>query len=330
MWFFLVKITFLLYNICMKIKKLKFNNGTVLANNIMLAPMAGWTDVGFRSLCYRAGAGLCFTEMISAKALLYGNKKTFDMLATAENEKPIALQLFGKEPDVFAKAVQLDEVQKFDVIDINMGCPAPKIVKNGEGSFLLTNIELARQIVRAVRQNTNKVVSVKMRKGYNENDESALAFVKMCEEEGVDFVTIHGRTKVQGYSGSNDLDFIKRCVETVSIPVIANGDIVNKETAEYVLNYTGAAGIMIGRGALGNVEIFAKCTGKSCKISKKEQILYHFCILEKYFNKKMVSLTMKKHLAHYAAKLAKRGEFVRKIMNCTTTDEMKNLVNSYF
>lgn len=320
----------MLYNVIMKIKKLKFKNGLILKNNVFLAPMAGWTDVGFRSLCYKEGAGLCFTEMISAKALLYGNKKTFDMLAIEENEKPIAIQLFGHEPEVFARVVKMQELQKFDIIDINMGCPAPKIVKNGEGCHLMTDIELARNIIRSVVLNTDKVVSVKFRKGFSEDSVNAVKFAKMCEEEGVSFITIHGRTKTQGYSGRNDLDIIKDVVKNVQIPVIANGDILNEIDMKNVLEYTGASGVMIGRGAVGNPEIFAKCVGKNSKLSKKQQILYHFRILEKYHDEKFVLLTMKKHLVSYAKGITKNTDFVKKIMKTSNILEMKNLIEEYF
>lgn len=310
----------------MKTKKIKLKNNVVIPNNVFLAPMAGWTDVGFRSLAKEAGAGLCFTEMISAKALLYKNKKTFDMLATEDNEKPIAIQLFGNSPESFKKALELPIIQKFDVVDINMGCPAPKIVKNCEGSFLMTQIDLARQIIRTCVAATRKPVSVKFRLGWDEKNINAIEFAKMCEEEGVSFITVHGRTKSQGYSGKCNLDAIKEVVSSVKIPVIANGDIKSVEDAENVLKYTGAAGIMIGRGSLGNVEIFAKCCNQKFNLTKKEQIYKHFDVLGKYFSEKFVVLSMRKHLAYYLRGLKNYAEIMRQLMKEEDIKKVKNII----
>ena len=254
-------------------------------SDIFLAPMAGVTDEGFRKLCVDYGAGLTYTEMVSAKALYKNSKKTLKLLRVAENEKPIAVQLFGHEPEVFYEVIKSGVLDKFDIIDINMGCPAPKIVKNGDGSVLLRNMDLARQIIEKCVSATDKPITVKFRMGYYENQNVAVEFAKMCEEAGASAITIHGRTKEQMYSGRANYDVIKDVVSAVKIPVIGNGDVVDKSSYEQMLK-TGVAAVMIGRGALGNPELFSELLGKPQKVNKLQQIKEHYEILQQSIEEK--------------------------------------------
>ena len=220
-----------------------------LENNLFLAPMAGVTDKAFRKIVKEKGCGLVCTEMISSKALFYGDKKTEKLLDTTSEKRPIAIQLFGSEPEVLKNMA--NKVQdKCDIIDINMGCPAPKIVKNGDGSKLLQNVPLIHEIVKEVVKNVNIPVTVKIRKGWDNKSINAVEVASALQDAGASAITIHGRTKEEYYSGKADLDIIKKVKETVTIPVIGNGDIVDEETAKHMLEYTGVDGIMIGRGAL--------------------------------------------------------------------------------
>lgn len=226
-----------------------------IEGNLILAPMAGVTDIAFRELCKHFGAGLTVTEMVSVKALLFKNKKTQLLLETFSTESPCAVQIFGHCADDFERVIRSGVLDKFDIIDINMGCPAPKIVKNGDGSALLKNFALAREIVEACVKSTDKPVTVKMRKGFYENDDVLVQFAKMCEDAGVSAITIHPRTKSQNYSGQIDTSDIKKVKDSVKIPVIGNGDVVDISSYEKMLK-TGCDGVMIGRRAVGCPEIF--------------------------------------------------------------------------
>ena len=269
-------------------------------SDIFLAPMAGVTDEGFRKLCVDYGAGLTYTEMVSAKALYKNSKKTLKLLRVAENEKPIAVQLFGHEPEVFYEVIKSGVLDKFDIIDINMGCPAPKIVKNGDGSVLLRNMDLAREIIEKCVSATDKPITVKFRMGYYENQNVAVEFAKMCEEAGASAITIHGRTKEQMYSGKANYDVIKDVVSAVKIPVIGNGDVVDKSSYEQMLK-TGVAAVMVGRGALGNPELFSELLGKPKKVNKLQQIKEHYEILQQSIEEKYLVQLFKKHLLWYVA-----------------------------
>lgn len=277
----------------MKIKNINFEN------NILLAPMAGVTDVAFRSICIDFGADAGVTEMISAKALFYNNKKTEDLTITEDNEKIKIVQIFGNDPEVMAKMCADERLQKFDIIDINMGCPAPKIVNNGEGSFLMTNIPLAEKIIRECVKATNKPITVKFRSGFDSNNINAVEFARMCERAGASAITIHGRTRTQMYSGNVDLEIIRKVKESVNIPVIASGDIIDKESYLKTLEYTHCDGVMIGRGALGNPAIFSQILGKNRDYSKFDIIKKHIEILKKYYPNSFISGHIRKHLLWY-------------------------------
>ena len=274
-------------------------NNIKLKNNLILAPMAGYTDVAFREICKECGAGLTVTEMVSSKALFYKSDKTEELLTTSNLEQPSCVQLFGHEPKVFAEVVKYPSIQKFDLIDINMGCPAPKIFKNGDGSALLKDISTAEKIVKECVENSAKPVSVKFRLGVQENENVSIEMAKACESAGASFITVHGRTTSQGYSGQVNIEAIASVKQAVKIPVVANGDVVDLQTYKNIINQTGCDGVMIGRGALGNPFVFCEILGLKNPYTKKEAIFKHYNMLLSFMDKTTVLLNMRKHLAQY-------------------------------
>lgn len=226
-----------------------------LNGNLFLAPMAGVTDVIFRKICREYGADLTYTEMVSAKALMYDNEKTKELLRVADNEKPMAVQLFGRDKYILTKQAYLLQ-DKFDIIDLNMGCPALKIVKNGEGSALMLNPVLIGEIVKEISSNISKPLTVKIRKGFTDDKVNAVKIAKIIEQNGGSAITIHGRTREQFYSGNADWDIIKQVKKSVNIPVIGNGDVTDFIKYKEMLEYTNVDAVMIGRAAMGNPFIF--------------------------------------------------------------------------
>lgn len=230
-----------------------------LAGRMVLAPMAGVTDRAFRQICREHGAALTVTEMVSAKALTYGDKKTPKLLLLAENEHPAAAQIFGHEPETMAEGAKIArEVSGCDIIDINMGCPAPKIAGNGDGSALMRDPALAARVIEAVARAVDVPVTVKFRKGWDEKSVNCVDFARMAEQAGAAAIAVHGRTRAQQYSGNADWDAIAAVKQAVSIPVIANGDVAVPEDAVRILEHTGADAVMVGRGALGDPWIFER------------------------------------------------------------------------
>lgn len=238
-----------------------FTIGNVnIAGRFILAPMAGVTDRAFRQICRECGAPMTVSEMVSAQALLFQDRKTRELLSLAPNEKPGWIQIFGSNPAYMAASAQKAlEISGAALIDINMGCPAPKIVKGGDGSALMNDPKLAVQIIRAVVEAVDVPVTVKFRKGWDEDHQNYLDFAKMAEDCGADAVTLHGRTRAQMYAGKADWEAIAAVKHAVSIPVIANGDVMSAQDAQDILQVTGADAVMIGRGALGNPWLFAQC-----------------------------------------------------------------------
>ncbi len=250
-----------------KIMPLQIGNVT-LENNLILAPMAGVTDLPFRLLCKEKGAGLLCMEMVSAKAILYKNKNTQALLEIDPRENPVSLQLFGSDPDIISQIAHEIEERPFDILDINMGCPVPKIVNNGEGSALMKNPVLAGKIIEKTVKAIQKPVTVKIRKGFDDEHVNAVEMARVAQESGAAAVAVHGRTREQYYSGKADWDIIRQVKEAVSIPVIGNGDLLTAEDVIAMKEQTGCDGFMIGRGAQGNPWIF-------------EQILHYFRTGEK-------------------------------------------------
>ena len=244
----------------MQLKKVDIG-GLVTPNNVFLAPLAGYTNAVFREMCFSLGAGLTFTEMVSAKGLCYGSKNTEELLYVTPGYGGIrAVQLFGGDPEYMRRAAESEAIAPFELIDINMGCPMPKIYNNGEGSALLSDLPRASKIIKACK-NSGKRVSVKFRTGIDENSIVTADFAKMCEDSGADMITVHGRTRNKIYAGDVNFEEISKAKRAVKIPVIANGGVYCREDAERLLNNTGADGVMVARGAMYCPWIFAELTG---------------------------------------------------------------------
>ena len=307
--------------------------------NVFLAPMAGVTDLPFRLICKQFEASLLYTEMINAKAVCYEDKNTFDMLLVEDEEKPVAVQIFGSEPGFMAEAARtLTELNRFEIIDINMGCPAPKVVKAGDGSALMKDPKLAYEIVNKVKAATKLPVTVKFRKGWDEQSINALEFGKLMQEAGADAVTLHGRTREQYYSGTADWEIIKELKEKLTIPVIANGDITSFEAAERILDITKADALMIGRGAQGNPFIFKEVndymesTILPKEISPKQKIdtaISHYKLALKYKTQHKAVTEMRKHLGWYLKGLKNSARIKDHINKMYEPSDVINALTEY-
>lgn len=302
----------------------------LLKNNVMLAPMAGVGDVGFRSVCRMLGAGLSFTEMVSAKGLLYKNAKTERLLATSPHEEPCAVQLFGSEPEVLAEACRDGRLSKFSIIDINMGCPVPKVFGNGEGCALMGDIRLAEKIISACVKVAGRPVTVKLRKGIDEASANAVEFARMCEGAGAAMVTVHGRLRTQMYRGKSDWQVIANVVKAVNIPVIANGDVFSREDAISLMEKTGAAGVMVARGALGNPFIFSQITGQQQPFTLRQAIAAHTRILAEYTGERLACLNMRKHLLWYLGGVRGGKAYKAKAAKVSSLWEIYSMLDEVF
>ena len=315
-------------------KKLKIGN-VALSNPYILAPMAGVTDLPFRLLCKEQGAGLLCMEMVSAKAIQYNNKNTKALLEIHPEEEPVSLQLFGSDPEVISEVAKQIEELPFAILDINMGCPVPKIVRNGEGSALMNQPKLVYEIVSKTVKAIQKPVTVKIRKGFNDESINAVEIAKIIEDAGGAAVAVHGRTREQYYSGKADWDIIRQVKEAVSIPVIGNGDVTSGESALAMMRETGCDGVMIGRGAQGNPWIFSELreyekTGqmpaRPSNEELKEMMLRHARLQMQYQGDFLGIREMRKHVAWYTTGLPNSAKLRGEINAVESYEELEELL----
>lgn len=301
-------------------KRVKIENLEI--GNIFLAPMAGVTDVAFRHVCKLCGADLTYTEMVSVKALEYNNQKTLNLLYTSDIEKPKAVQIFGHDEKVMAYVCEQEYMQKFDLIDINFGCPAPKIVNNGDGSALLKDLNKCATIISECSKHSPKPITCKFRIGYHANENIAVDMAKVCEDNGAKMITVHGRTKSQMYSGEVDLDTIANVKANVKIRVVGNGDVTDLNSYNKMLS-TGVDAVMIGRGALGNPEIFSILKNKQPQ-NKLELIYQQYKVLKEFYSDNYINANFKKHLLWYLAGIDNATKIKQQIaINTNVEDSIK-------
>ncbi len=307
-----------------------------LKNNVFLAPMAGVTDLAFRRMCVRYGAGLVYSEMVSSKALYYNDKKTKQLLNSTADEKPLAVQIFGSEPEIMASTAHMALETGAEILDINMGCPAPKIVNNGDGSALMKNPGLIGKIVSAVAGAVNVPVTCKIRSGFE--DINALEIAKIIEANGASAIAVHPRTRKMYYSGKADWDIIKQVKESLSIPVIGNGDIFSAEDAAAMLEYTGCDAVMVGRGAQGNPFIFKQIleyleTGRVAytptTAEKVRVIGQHIAEMAEDKGEYIAVLEARKHVAWYVKGMRESAAMRQKVNTMTSLPGLLRLIDDY-
>ena len=317
-------------------KHLKIGN-IELENRYILGPMAGVTDLPFRLLCKEQGAGLLCMEMVSAKAIYYNNRNTESLLEIHPDETPVSLQLFGSDPKIMSEMAKRIEERPFAILDVNMGCPVPKVVRNGEGSALMKEPKLVYEIVSALVKAIDKPVTVKIRKGFDDDHVNAVEIAKIIEEAGAAAVAVHGRTREQYYSGKADWDIIRQVKEAVSIPVIGNGDVTSPQKADVLVRQTGCDGIMIARGAEGNPWIFSEMihweeTGelpsRPDKDEIREMMLKHARLQLEYKGEFCGIREMRKHVAWYTKGLKGAARLREKVNAVESLEELENLLTS--
>lgn len=301
-----------------------------LESNIVFAPIAGFSEVGFRHMCAKYGAGLTYTELVSAKGLCYGNKGTQELLAREDFSSPCAVQLFGSDPEFMYKAAKDERLAKFEIVDINMGCPVKKVFNNGDGSALMKNPDLITEIVQAVKEGAKRTVTVKMRAGVDSGKPVAVECALAAQKGGASAVCVHPRYREQFYSGEADHSITKAVKEALDIPVIANGDIIDLQSLAEVRDLTGADGFMIGRGALGRPWIFSELNGGNGAHDVKADIYEHIAVLRKYMCDFTVANVMKLQLCYYA-KGGRDAKAVRvEIGKAKSIDDIFDIVEKYF
>ncbi|MDY3767456.1 MAG: tRNA dihydrouridine synthase DusB [Lachnospiraceae bacterium] len=308
-----------------------------LKNPVVLAPMAGVTDLPFRLLCQEQGAGLLSMEMVSAKAISFHNKNTENLMEIHPKEHPIALQLFGSEPDLISEVAKRIEDRPFDILDLNMGCPVPKVVNNGEGSALMKNPKLIGEIIEKTARAIKKPVTVKIRKGFNESLVNAVEVAKIAEQSGAAAIAVHGRTREQYYSGTADWDIIRQVKEAVRIPVIGNGDVVSPESAKAMIDQTGCDAVMIGRGAKGNPWIFGQVahyleTGEKLEkpsVDEVKQMMMRHARMQMEYKGGFTGIReMRKHIAWYTAGYPHSAKLRNLVNQVESIEELEELIMS--
>lgn len=309
------------------------------ANNVFLAPMAGVTDKAFRILCREMGCGFVYTEMVSSKGLYYNSEKTRFMLDIDDREAPAGVQLFGSDPGIMGEmAAKVSKDKKVALVDINMGCPAPKIVKNCEGSALMKDLDLASRIIRSVAGNSSVPVTVKFRKGWDDDNINAVEFAVMAQESGAGAVSVHGRTRAQMYEGKADWDIIRKVKESVKIPVIGNGDIVSPEAARRMMDETGCDGILVARGAMGNPWIFKRINHylqygellpEPTPCEKIDMAVRHIEMAVLFKGEAIGTREMRKHIAWYIKGLKNASPVKVLINSADKKDEMIEILLNY-
>ena len=319
---------------------MKLTIGNVeLKNNVILAPMAGVTDLPFRVLCKEQGAGLLCMEMVSAKAIYYGSKNTEELMKISPAEMPVSLQLFGSDADIMADMAKKIEEKPFAVLDINMGCPVPKVVNNGEGSALMKNPKLAEEIITKMVKAVKKPVTVKIRKGFDEAHLNAVEMAKIAEASGAAAVAVHGRTREQYYAGNADWDCIRAVKEAVKIPVIGNGDVTDALSAERLLKETGCDGVMVGRAAQGNPFIFREITEylETGVIPPKPTLAEVRATIERHARMQMEEKgeytgvrEMRKHLSWYTVGYPNSAKYRQMINSMETMEELLHSLDMVF
>jgi nifR3 family TIM-barrel protein len=309
-----------------------------IENKLVLGPMAGVTDLPFRLLCKEQGAGLIYTEMVSAKGIYYNNKNTDVLLEIEEKERPVALQLFGEDPYIMSEMAKRIEHRNFDILDINMGCPVPKVVNNGEGSALMKNPKRIGEIVTAMVKAIEKPVTVKIRKGFTEQTVNAVEVAKVIEESGAAAVAVHARTREQFYSGKADWDIIRQVKEAVSIPVIGNGDIGSPQDVLSMIEQTGCDGVMIARGVRGNPWLFAQINAyinegkelpKPSITEVSEMILRHARMAIEYKGEFTAIHEMRKHVAWYTHGYPCSARLRGRVNEIETYEDLISLMGEY-
>ncbi len=299
-----------------------------LKNSLILGPMAGVTDQPFRRICMEMGAGLAGCEMVSANAVKYGNKKTLELTRISDDEHPVSMQLFGPDPETMAYAAEKLDFVPYDILDINMGCPMPKIVKNGEGSALMRDPERAEAIVRACVKATKRPVTVKMRAGWNASEINAVEIAKRCEAAGAAAVAVHGRTRDQLYTGKADWNIIRLVKEAVSIPVIGNGDVCSFEDAERMKRETGCDFVMVARGARGNPWVFNG--GEPSIAEVHDMMLRHAEMQAEYETDPYLAVCqMRKHIGWYTAGKPGSAQVRAAVNKAGTLEELKDILDSW-
>lgn len=307
-------------------------------NPLVLAPMAGVTDRTYRKIVREHKCGLLYTEMVSTKGLIYGGDKTAELMDITENQHPVSVQIFGNKPEEFGRVVDFVQKKGADIIDVNMGCPAPKIVKNNEGAALLKDIEFARQILREVRKNSSVPVTVKIRKGWDESNIVAVEYAQMAQAEGISAIAVHGRTREQFYSGRADWDIIKQVKERVQIPVIGNGDVFTPQKAKEMLEYTKCDGVMIGRGAMGNPWLFSRSYNlivnnhldpEPTNNERIDKALYHLLEHVKYKGEYLGIRQMRKHIAWYLKGLPQAANVRNEVNTLGSLKEVSDALEEY-